>query len=187
MVKATQVNRGLAIRYDGELYAIVEFGHVVKGKGHSYMSITMRNLLTGQLRTERFRASDTLENVVVEKKQMEYLYSAGDDHYLMDMESFEQIPVGDAIFGEAGKYLKHNTAVEVQVHEGRILTLTMPNTVELEITGTQPSIKGATATAQMKPATLETGLVVSVPPFIGVGEVIRVDTRSGKYIERAKG
>jgi elongation factor P len=186
MVKATQLNRGLAVNVDGQIFVVVEYEHVAKGNKRSYVMVKMRNIVTGQLREERLRASDSVENVVVEKKQMEYLYSAGEHHYLMDMTSFEQVPVDDGIFGEAGKYLTPNTQVEVQIHEGRILVLTPPNTVELTVSQTPPAVKGATATAQTKPATLETGLVVTVPPFINIGDVIRVDTRSGQYIERAK-
>jgi elongation factor P len=165
----------------------VNLEHVAKGNWRSYVVGTFRNLASGQLKEVRMRATDSLEQVTLDKKSMEYIYSTGEQHFLMDMETYEQIQVDDATFGDARKYLKPNTPVEVQMHEGKVLSLTVPNTVELEVKDTPPAVKGATATAQTKPATLETGLVVTVPPFINIGEVIRVDTRTDKYLERAKG
>jgi elongation factor P len=187
MIKATQLSRGMAVNYEGELYVIVNLDHVAKGNWRSYVVGTFRNIASGQLREVRMRSADTIEQVTLDKKQMEYLYSAGSQHHLMDLETYEQLELDDATFGDARKYLKPNTPVEVQMHAGKILELTVPNTVELEVKDTPPAVKGATATAQTKPATLETGLVVTVPPFISIGEVIRVDTRTGKYLERAKG
>ncbi len=186
MIRITQVNKGMFVNYEDTLYVVVDFEHVVKGKGGSLMVITVRNIETGQLRDFRFRANDSIQDVMVEKKPMEYLYSGGSEHHLMDLETFDQIPVGDGVFGDAAQYIVPNTPVEVQIYEGKIVNMTIPNVVELEITDAPPSIKGATATAQTKPATMETGLIVTVPSFVNTGERIRVDTRTGKYIERAK-
>lgn len=186
MIRITQVNKGMFVSHEDTLYVVVDFDHVVKGKGGSLMVITVRNIETGQLRDFRFRANDSIQDVMVEKMPMEYLYSGGDEHHLMDLETFDQVAVGEAIFGDAGQYIVPNTQVEVQVYEGKIVNMTIPNVVELAITDAPPSIKGATATAQTKPATMETGLIVTVPSFVNTGERIRVDTRTGKYIERAK-
>jgi len=186
MIKATEIRRGLAIHHNGEVYMITDFEHVAKGNKRSYMQVQMRNVKTGQSIAERFRAADSVEPAFLDKKEMEYLYSSGTEHVLMDMENYNQITVDDSLMGEALKYLKPNTAVTVLIFDGQIAALEIPNSVELQVKDTPPSIKGATATNQLKEATLETGLKIKVPPFIEPGETVRVDTRTGEYIERVK-
>jgi elongation factor P len=188
MIKAVDLRKGTAVMHEGEIWKVHECQHVAKGNKRSYMQAKLKNLSSGQLVEQRFRVDDTLEVPFLDKKEMEYLYSAGaDEHVLMDTESYEQIHVGsDAIDGDQILYLKPNERVTVLMHQGNIIQIDLPNTVDLEVTDTPPEIKGATATNQYKDATLETGLSVRVPPFISNGEQIRVDTRSGEFVERVK-
>lgn len=186
MLKVNDIRNGIAIKHEGEVFIIVNFQHVAKGNKRSYMQVTMRNMKTSQLIDVRFRAADSVEEVFIDKKRMEYLYSQGAEHILMDMESFEQITIGNDIMGNALDYLKPNTEVETVVYEGNIVSIDIPQTVDLKIVDAPPVVKGATATNQSKEATMETGIKVKVPPFIETGEIVRVDTRSGEYVERVK-
>lgn len=186
MIKVTQVQRGIAISHNDQVYLVVEYEHIAKGNKRSYMQVQLRNIDTGQIITERFRAVDTVEQVFLDKKAMEYLYSSGSEHVLMDMENYNQINLSEELIGERLKFLKPNTPVTVLFCQGRMVDIELPHNVELEVKDTPPGIKGATATNQMKEATLETGLRIKVPPFIEIGEIVRVDTRSGEYMERVK-
>ena len=181
------MKKGMTVKVDDNLYAIVDYQHVKLGKGGAVYQTKLKSLTDGSIRDIRLRAEEIIEEAYLDKRDYEYLYSAPGEHVLMDLETYDQISLDDDAFGDGPKYLKPNTKLQVSMYQGRPLVVTLPNTVDLEITDTAPEIKGATATNQNKPATLETGLVVSVPPFIKSGEIIRVDTRSGEYVTRVKG
>jgi elongation factor P len=180
------MRKGQTVKIDGKLYAIVDYQHVKLGKGGAVYQTKLKSLTDGSIQNVRLRAEETVEEAYLDKRTYEYLYSAGREHVLMDTTTYEQMSLDDDAFGDGPKYLRPNTQVQVSMYQGRLLGLTLPNTVDLEVTDTPPEIRGATATSQNKPATLETGLVVQVPPFIKVGDAIRVDTRSGEYITRVK-
>lgn len=185
-MRASEMRKGQTVKIDGKLYAIVDYQHVKLGKGGAVYQTKLKSLTDGSIQNVRLRSEEEVEEAYLDKRTYEYLYSAGREHVLMDIENYEQVSLDDETFGDTPKYLKPNTQVQVSMYEGKVMTITLPTTVDLKITDTAPEIKGATATNQYKPATLETGLVVSVPPFIKLGEVIRVDTRTGEYLTRAK-
>ncbi len=185
-MKVSDMKKGKTIKVDGILYIIVDYHHVKLGKGGAIYQTKIKNLTDGGIRDIRLRSEETVEEAYLDKRKFEYLYSTPNEHVLMDLENFDQITLDDDAFGDGPKYLKPNTQLQVSMYEDKPVVIDLPNTVDLKITDTAPEIKGATATNQYKPATMETGLVVSVPPFIKVGEVLRVDTRSGEYITRVK-
>jgi len=180
------MQKGQTVKIDGKLYVIVDYQHVKLGKGGAVYQTKLKSLTDGLIQNVRLRSEETIEEAYLDKRTYEYLYSSGSEHVLMDTTTYDQITLDDNAFGDGAKFIKPNTQIEVSMYEGRPIIVTLPNTVELEVTETAPEIKGATATSQNKPATLETGLVVQVPPFIKVGEVIRIDTRSGEYVTRVK-
>lgn len=180
------MKKGLTVKVDGKLYAIVDYQHVKLGKGGAVYQTKLKSLADGSIQNIRLRSDENIEQAYLDRRKYEYLYSAGSEHVLMDTTTYDQITLSDEAFGDGPKYLKPNSPLEVSMYEDKPVIIELPNTVDLEITETAPDIKGATATNQTKPATLETGLVVQVPPFIKVGEVIRVDTRTGQYLARAK-
>jgi elongation factor P len=185
-MRASQMQKGQTVKIDGKLYAIVDYQHVKLGKGGAVYQTKLKSLTDGSIQNVRLRSEETVEEAFLDKRRYEYLYSAGSEHVLMDTTTYDQITLDDNAFGDGAKFIKPNTQIEVSMYEGRPVIVALPNTVELEVTETAPEIKGATATSQNKPATLETGLVVQVPSFIKVGDVIRVDTRSGEYVTRVK-
>ena len=185
-MRASEMRKGQTVKIDGKLYAIVDFQHVKLGKGGAVYQTKLKSLTDGSIQNVRLRSEETVEEAYLDKRTYEYLYSAGSEHILMDTTNYEQITLDNDAFGDGQKYLKPNTQLQVSMYQGRPLIVTLPITVDLEVTDTPPEIKGATATNQPKPATLETGLVVPVPPFIKVGDIIRVDTRSGEYATRVK-
>ena len=180
------MRKGQTVKVDGRLYAIVDYQHVKLGKGGAVYQTKLKSLTDGSIQNIRLRAEENIEEAFLDKRTYEYLYSSGSEHVLMDTDNYEQITLDDDAFGDGPKYLKPNTRLQVSMYEGKPVVVTLPNTVDLEVTETPPEIKGATATNQNKPATLETGLVVQVPPFIKLGELIRVDTRTGEYVTRVK-
>jgi len=180
------MRKGQTVKIDGKLYAIVDYQHVKLGKGGAVYQTKLKSLTDGSIQNVRLRAEETVEEAYLDKRTYEYLYSAGREHVLMDTTSYEQMSLDDDAFGDGPKYLRPNTQVQVSMYQGRLIGITLPNTVDLEVTNTPPEIRGATATSQNKPATLETGLVVQVPPFIKAGDFIRVDTRTGEYVTRVK-
>ncbi|NIA06397.1 MAG: elongation factor P [Actinobacteria bacterium] len=186
MIKAVDLRRGVAVRYRDDIWTVVDFQHVAKGNKRSLMQVKLKNLTTGSTIDERFRVSDSLEDVFVDKRQMEYSYSTADNHFCMDSETYEQVPLGLEVIGDGIGYLVSGTPLEVHFFDGKAATAILPNTVDLKVTDAPPAVKGATATNQNKTATLETGITVQVPPFVEMGEVVRVDTRSGEYVERVR-
>ena len=185
-MRASQMQKGQTITIDGKLYAIVDYQHVKLGKGGAVYQTKIKNLKDGLVQTVRLRSEEIVEEAYLDKRTYEYLYSSGSEHILMDTTNYEQITLDDDAFGDGQKYLKPNTQLQVSMYEGKPVVVTLPITVDLEVTDTAPEIKGATATNQNKPATMETGLVIQVPPFIKVGEILRVDTRTGEYMTRVK-
>ena len=186
-MRASQMQKGQTVKIDGKLYVIVDYQHVKLGKGGAVYQTKLKSLTDGSIQNVRLRSEETIEEAYLDKRTYEYLYSSGSEHVLMDTTTYDQITLDDDAFGDGSKYLKANARLQVSMYQGRPIIVTLPITVDLEVTSTPPEIKGATATNQNKPATLETGLIVQVPPFIKVGEVIRVDTRSGEYVTRVKG
>ena len=185
-MKAAEMKKGQTLIVDGKLYAIVDYQHVKVGKGGAVFQTKLKSLADGSIQNIRLRSEESVEEAYLDKRKYEYLYSTGSEHVLMDIESYEQVTLDDEAFGDGAKYLKPNNQLQVSMYNGKPIIVDLPNTVDLEVTETAPEIKGATATNQYKPATLETGIIIQVPSFIKVGEVIRVDTRTGEYLTRAK-
>jgi len=187
MIKASEMKKGMVLRVDGSLVVVLDYQHTKLSKGGAVYQTKFKNVIEGNVINKRIRSEETLEDVFVDRQAYEYLYSAGkNEHVLMHKETFDQITVNDDLFGDVPLYCKPNTELVLQFFDGKPLAIEMPNTVELEVTDTAPELKGATATNQYKPATLETGLKISVPPFIKLGEIVQVDTRTGEYLGRAK-
>jgi len=185
-MRASQMRKGQTVKIDGKLYVIVDYQHVKLGKGGAIYQTKLKSLTDGSIQNVRLRSEETIEEAYLDKRTYEYLYSSGSEHVLMDTTTYDQITLDDDAFGDGQKYLKPNSRLQVSMYDGKPIVVELPNTVDLAVTDTPPEIKGATATNQNKPATLETGLVVQVPPFIKVGDIIRVDTRTGEYVTRVK-
>ncbi|MCX6376886.1 MAG: elongation factor P [Armatimonadetes bacterium] len=186
MIDTSDFRNGLSIIVDGDIFTIVDFQHVKPGKGGAFVRSKLKNTRTGAVVDKTWRAGEKMEQAILERKPMQYLYSMEGDYFLMDMETFDQITVDKSAFGSAVKYLKENAEVSVLMHEGRVISAELPFTVELEVVETDPGERGNTASGGSKPATLETGAVVQVPFFISIGEKIKVDTRTDAYLERVK-
>lgn len=184
MIQATQLKRGMCIKHAGELYRVVEAQHKTPGNLRGMVQAKIRNLKSGAIIDHRFRSVDMVERAILDESQMEYLYQDGDLYHFMNNETFEQIGLSDEVLGDAVHYLIPNIKLKVDMWEGRPVGIELPLTVEMKVVETEPAIKGATVSNVGKPAKMETGLVVQVPPFISEGEVIRVDTGTGAYVER---
>lgn len=185
MISTNDFRNGVTVEIDGNAWQVVEFQHVKPGKGAAFVRAKMRNLQTGATVERTFNAGEKMPKAHVEKRSMEFLYQDGDEYHVMDMESFEQTSLTKEQLGNSSNFLKENMQISVLSFQGNIFSVELPMSVELEVVATDPGIKGDTATGGSKPATLETGYIVKVPLFINVGDVLRVDTRSGEYIERA--
>jgi elongation factor P len=186
MIKAVDLRKGRTIVHEGRLMVVHEVAHVAKGNKRSYMQSKLKSFKDGTIIDVRFNVDDRIEVPFVESRNYEFLYREGDHFTVMDLETFDQFPVHAEVVGELARWLTPNTKVSCQLFEGQIVSFELPHVVELTVTETPPVVKGATATNQMKDATLETGARVRVPPFIEPGGRIRVDTRTGEYVERAK-
>jgi elongation factor P len=187
MIKANDLRKGKLVSYNDELWTVHTAQHVAKGNKRSYIQTKLKSVKSGALIDVRFSVDDRIETPFLDTKPFEYLYRDGDDFVLMDQATFDQIHVSADVMGDADRYLKGNEVVLCGLVDGHVVTAELPNTVELKVIDTPPIVKGATATNQSKEATLETGLRIRVPPFIETGELLRVDTRTGEYLERAKG
>lgn len=177
---------GLSILLDSDIFTIVEFQHVKPGKGGAFVRTKLKNVKTGGTIDKTFRAGEKMEQAVLERKPMQYIYQQDDEYFLMDLETFEQTPVRKEMIGAPVKYLKENEQVTVMTHEEKIIGVELPFTVELEVVETDPGVRGDTASGGSKPAKLETGAVIQVPFFVNVGDRLKVDTRTDAYLERAK-
>ncbi|HKS83145.1 MAG TPA: elongation factor P [Candidatus Acidoferrales bacterium] len=186
MIKATLLRAGMIIKHDGDLYAIYSVDHRTPGNKRAAMQTRMRNLRTGAMYDHRFRAEDSIEKVTVDEIQFEYLYSDGEGHHFMNTENYEQLALQNDIVGDAKDYLIPNMPVSIEYYDNKPIGVLLPDTVDLVVVETEPSIQKATASAVMKPAKLETGLVVNVPPFVGTGDKIKVDTSEARYIQRVQ-
>ncbi|MGI6537387.1 MAG: elongation factor P [Caldicoprobacterales bacterium] len=184
MISAGDFKKGMTIEIDNTVCVIVDFQHVKPGKGAAFVRTKLKNIMTGGVLEKTFSPTDRLPRAHVETKEMQYLYNDGELYYFMDMETYEQIPLEHSFVEDAMLYVKENSNVTIKFFKGKAFSVEPPNFVELEVTQTEPGFKGDTATGGSKPATLETGAVVQVPLFINIGDIIRVDTRTGDYMER---
>ena len=172
------------IRADGELWVVVGFQHVKPGKGGAFVKAKLRNIKKNMTVDKTFRATEKVEDIFIEKRKMQYLYNDGEGSVFMDLESFDQESIPNAVIEDELRYMKEGQEVEVNVHEGEIISVELPIFVELRVIHTEPGLRGDTATATYKPATIETGTQIQVPLFINEGDMVKIDTRSGEYIER---
>lgn len=186
MPKAVEVRKGQVVEWDGQLWIIHDAQHVAKGNKRSYMQLKLKNFKVGNVVDQRFGVDDRIEAPYVEDKPFEFLYRDGTDFVLMDTDTFDQMHVSADLMPGAELYLKGNERVACKIVDGQVVGVELPNTVELTVEDTSPVMKGATVTNQSKDAVMETGLKIRVPPFVANGELLRIDTRSGEYIERAK-
>ena len=184
-IQATRVKKGMLIKMGEDLYRILEFQHVTPGNLRGFVRVKMRNIRNGALADNRFRSEDMVERATLDEREMQYLYHDGDDFYFMDTETFDQIHISSEALGDSVSYLKPEMTISVEFYGTEPVGVELPQTVDLKVLETAPGIKGATASAQVKPATLETGLVVNVPPFVNNGDMIRVSTETGEYLSRA--
>ena len=185
MYSAGDFRNGVTFEMDGEVYSVVEFQHVKPGKGAAFVRTKIRNVITGGVIEKAFSPTDKFPQAFIERKDMEYLYNDGDLYYFMDQDTYEQLPIGADKLPDNFKFVKENMEVKVLSYKGNVFGVEPPFFVELEVTETDPGFKGDTATNATKPATLETGAEIRVPLFINQGDMIRVDTRTGEYMERA--
>jgi len=185
-MKATNIRKGNILRINGTLFRVMNMDHVTPGKGRAHVQTKLRKLIDGTQTEMRFRSTDDVEKVALESKEMQYLYSDADGHHFMDTTTYDQVSLGDEMLGDATNYIVPDSIIMMEWFEGKPIGLELPAAVNLKIVETMPGIKDSTASAQRKPATLETGLVVQVPSFIEQGEVIRISTLDGSYTERAK-
>jgi elongation factor P len=187
MISAGDFRNGVTFEWDGKVMQVVEFQHVKPGKGAAFVRTKMKNVITGAVVETSFNPSDKFESAFVERREMEYSYNDGGLHYFMDLESYELEPIDGGLLGDSFKFVKENMNCTVYSYKGKVYNVEPPNFVELTITRTDPGVRGDTATNVTKAATVETGAEVKVPLFIEEGERIRIDTRTGEYLERAKG
>ena len=184
MVVAGDFKNGVTFEMDGNVLQVLEFQHVKPGKGAAFVRTKLRNVITGAVVEKTFNPTDKFENAYVERKDMQYLYSDGDLYYFMDMETYEQLPIGADKLSDNFKFVKENMMCKIISYKGNVFGVEPPMFVELEVTDTEPGFKGDTATGASKPATLETGAQIKVPLFINIGDMLRIDTRTGEYLSR---
>ncbi|MDR2712281.1 MAG: elongation factor P [Clostridiales bacterium] len=185
MISSNDFKTGLSIELDGDAFVVVDFQHVKPGKGAAFVRAKLKNLRTGATVERTFNAGEKMPKAHLDRREMQYLYNDGESYICMDMETFDQIPLSEAQMGDGKIYLKENMNISILIFQGNVIGVDLPGQVELEVIATDPGIKGDTASGGNKPATLETGAVVRVPFFINVGDVLRINTKTGEYIERA--
>lgn len=185
-MQAGEFRNGVTFELDGNVLQVIEFQHVKPGKGAAFVRVKMKNVVTGAVTETSFNPTAKFEEAFVERREMQYLYNEGDLYYFMDNETYEQIPISKDTLGDDFRFVKENENVKVLSYKGSVFAVEPPLFVELEITETEPGVKGNTATNVLKPATVETGAVVKVPIFIEQGERIQIDTRTGEYLGRSK-
>jgi elongation factor P len=175
----------MLIKVDQDLFRVLELQHVTPGNLRGFVRVKLRNIRNGSVSDQKLRSEDTLDRATLDEREMQYLYQDGADYYFMDTTSFEQIHISSEALGDSVNYLKPEMTISVEFYGSEPVGIELPQAVDLKVTDTVPGIKGATASAQVKPATLETGLVVQVPPFVNSGDVVRVNTETGEYLSRA--
>ena len=186
MISASDFRNGVTFEMDGKVMQVVEFQHVKPGKGAAFVRTKMKDIINGGVTETSCSPTAKFEQAYVERKDMEYSYNDGDLYYFMDMETYDMIPISKDMLGDAFRFVKENMTCKVMSYKGSVFGVEPPNFVELEVTETDPGFKGDTATNVTKPATLETGAEIKVPLFINPGDKIKIDTRSGEYLERCK-
>jgi len=186
MISAGEFRNGITIEFEGDIFVIVEFQHVKPGKGAAFVRTKVRNLVTGGLLEKTFRPQEKMPRAHIDRKDMQYMYNDGNLYYFMDTENYEQSEINASDVGDALKYVKENESVKVMSHNGKVFGIEPPMFVELRVVETEPGFKGDTATGATKSATVETGAVVSVPLFLNIDDVIKIDTRTGEYLGRAQ-
>jgi elongation factor P len=175
----------MLINADGNLFRVLDVMHVTPGNLRGFVRVKLRNIRNGTLSDQKLRSEDSVERATLDERQMQYLYHEGDDYHFMDTSTYEQVQISSEALGDSVNYLKAEMTIQVEFYGEEPVGIELPQTVDLKVTDTVPGIKGATASAQVKPATLETGLVVQVPPFVNEGDLIRVNTETGEYLSRA--
>jgi len=185
LISSNDFRTGLTIEVDGEVYAVVEFMHVKPGKGSAFVRTKLKNRRTGAVVERTFRAGEKVNRAHIDRREMQYLYNDGENYYFMDTETYEQLSLRKEQLDDAVKYLKDNMNIYILLYQGDTMGVELPNFVELKVVETEPGVKGDTATGGSKNAVLETGAIIQVPLFIEVGDVLRIDTRTGTYMERA--
>jgi len=185
LISVNDLRTGLTLELDGEVWSVVEFLHVKPGKGAAFVRTKLKNVRTGAVAERTFRAGERVARARIDTRQMQYLYSSGDEYHFMDTDTFEQIGLPASTLEGAVNYLKENMVIGIQFYEGEAIGVDLPTAVELEVTETEPGFRGDTAQGATKPAVLQTGISVQVPLFVEQGEKIRVDTRTGEYLSRA--
>jgi elongation factor P len=186
MIPATGLRRGMVIKKEGQLYSVFSATHKTPGNLRGFVQAKLRNLRSGAMEEYRFRSVDLVDKVSLDEQQMEYLYKDGSDYYFMNTETYEQIHLNKETLGESVLFLIPNIRIKVEFYDGSPIGIELPPAVEMEVIETEPGLKSATASNVNKPAKMETGLIVQVPPFINAGEKIRVDTNEGEYLERVR-
>jgi len=186
MISAGDFKNGVTIEYEGEIYMVMEFQHSKSGRSAAVIRTKLRNIVSGGIIEKTFRPAEKMPRAHIERKDMQYLYNDGELYHFMDMETFEQLPIDADTVGNSLAYIKENVVVKVMSHDGNIFGIEPPISVELAITETEPGFAGNTATGATKPATLETGAVVTVPLFVNTGDIVKVDTRTGEYTGRVQ-
>jgi elongation factor P len=184
MVKATQLRPGMIIQHEGDLYTVFSVEHRTPGNKRGSMQTKMRNLRSGAIIDYRFRAEDFVERAIMDEVEFEFLYNDNAGYHFMNLQTYEQIALNKDTLGDTTDYLIPNLPVSIEFYEGKPMGVLLPDTVDLTVTATEPTLQKATASAVMKPATLETGLVINVPPFVNNGDKVKVDTSEGRYIQR---
>jgi elongation factor P len=184
-IQATRMRKGMLIKIDKDLFRVLELQHVTPGNLRGFVRAKFRNIRNGALADQKLRSEDIVERATLDEKSMQYMYGSGDDYYFMDTESYEQVRISGEALGDSVHYLIPEMVIQVEFYGEEPVGIELPPTVDLEVKDTPPAIKGATASAQLKPATLETGLVVQVPPFIATGDKVKINTETGEYQSRA--
>jgi elongation factor P len=184
-IQATRMKKGMLVKIENDLFRVLELQHVTPGNLRGFVRVKFRNIRSGTLSDQKLRSEDTVERATLDEIEMQYLYQDGDSFYFMDTTSYEQIHISSEALGDSVSYLKPEMTIQVEFYGSEPVGIELPQTVDLKVIETTPAIKGSTASAQLKPATLETGVVVNVPPFVSEGDVVRINTETGEYLSRA--
>ncbi|HKD42165.1 MAG TPA: elongation factor P [Myxococcaceae bacterium] len=184
VIDTSEFRKGLKIEIDGEPFEIVEFQHVKPGKGSAFVRTSIRSLLTGRVLQPTFKSGDKVGRPDIEEKEMQFLYKQGEDYYLMDTRSYEQTFINEKVLGEQRSFLKENVNASILFYNGKAIGVSLPNSVDLRVVKCDPGVRGDTVSGALKPAVLETGYQVQVPLFINEGDILKIDTRDGKYLTR---
>ena len=184
-IQATRMRKGMLVKMENDLFRVLELQHVTPGNLRGFVRVKFRNIRSGALADQKLRSEDMVERATLDEKNMQYMYGSGEDHYFMDTETYDQVHISSEALGDSVNYLIPEMVIQVEFYGEEPVGIELPPTVDLVVKDTVPAIKGATASAQLKPATLETGLTVLVPPFIAPGDKVRVNTETGEYQSRA--